>query len=932
MRCSTVSIHYTKRYHNVKQRRTGSWPSIISYQKEMASSSIKSIKIAHWNANGLKQKLDELRIFMTDNDIDIMAINETKFTSKQPDPNIPGYDILRRDRPTENNTNPGGGVLIFVRNSITYTEISHINTTSVENIGVRISNICIFATYVPRQQAFTDDIEKLLNFSQRVIILGDLNAKHQNWNCNVANSNGTKLNKFLEQKRYVLLAPENFTHYPSNVNHNPSIIDIAIVKNIKNISIDTLDGLDSDHIPVMIDFDNITEIVVKKFYNFSKANWNKFRQSFDSKHAIDNNLKTIKQIEKSVKKITDNIQSSIKESIPYSKPNQEQFFNQEIKNLIAKRNRFRRIHQRTGDIKIKQIKNNLTNEIKLKISQFKKDSWNKKLSKLNTKDGSLWKLTKHFTRKTNNKIPTLHSTNGLVFEDKEKTEVIANQFEKVHTLTKDFSTYEFNREIKKKYKKILRKTFNEDEIDFIFPREIKKAIKSTKARKAPGLDGIQNIILKNLPTSAICQLANIFNACLKLSYFPKNWKLANILPFKKPGKDKAFPQNYRPISLLPTMSKIFEKTILNRILKFEKINKTLINEQFGFRERRSTVQQLIRITDHITFNFNINKSTAMVLIDIEKAFDTVWHKALIHILYELKMPIYIIKIIASYLYKRKFVVSANNQTSGKRKVRAGVPQGSILGPVLFLYFINNIPKDKDTQIGLFADDTTIYASSWSKLLALKRIEKHLHEVYKFFHKWKIKINITKTELIIFSRRKDKDKEKDKMYIMFQNQKIEPKNSVKYLGVTLDKKLKFVEHINNAHSKASAVKSLLYNLINQKSCLSAKNKIIIYKMLIRPIFLYAAPIWSSAATSHINKLEVFQNKLIRWIDKSDWDTSNSSIRSKYNINSVTEQIYKLTKNFFNNQTSHINILQNIGILNPDNAPFKIRYKLPHHILL
>ncbi|CAD6232842.1 GSCOCG00007009001-RA-CDS, partial [Cotesia congregata] len=220
---------------------------------------------------------------------------------------------------------------------------------------------------------------------------------------------------------------------------------------------------------------------------------------------------------------------------------------------------------------------------------------------------------------------------------------------------------------------------------------------------------------------------------------------AAVLAFQKPGKDKLFPQNYRPISLLPTLSKIYEVVILNRIKTFENDNQILIGEQFGFRERRSTVHQLARITDYISTNFNINKSTAMTLLDMEKAFDTVWHKGLIYKLITLKFPTYLIKLINCYLTNRHFRVNFNNTLSNLQPSVAGVPQGSILGPTLFLYYINDLPKNEKTNTALFADDTAIYVASWNKKQAIKHLQERLDNIANFFDKWKLKLNNTKTE-------------------------------------------------------------------------------------------------------------------------------------------------------------------------------------------
>ena len=262
-----------------------------------------------------------------------------------------------------------------------------------------------------------------------------------------------------------------------------------------------------------------------------------------------------------------------------------------------------------------------------------------------------------------------------------------------------------------------------------------------------------------MPKKALVQLTYIINASLKLSYFPTTWKQATVLAFRKPGKDKLFPQNYRPVRLLPTMSKILEKIILNRLKRHENENKQLMHEQLGFREHRSTVHQLARLTNHISTEFNRNKSTVLILLDIEKAFDTVWHDGLIHKLNEHNVPMYIIKILQNYLTDRTFTVSVNNVHSGTKTIAAGVPQGSILGPRLFIYYLNDLPKDEKTNLALFADDTAIYSSSWKKYTAIKNIQNHLDKLTAYYNKWKIKINAAKTEQVNFTKKKQ-EKRKD----------------------------------------------------------------------------------------------------------------------------------------------------------------------------
>ena len=889
----------------------------------------QKLLIGHWNANGLNENIEELKDFLLEFDIDIMLINETKFTSKNKC-KISGYQIYRADRVSNN---PGGGVLILAKESIPCCEIN-LKTKTVESLGIKLANgLLIFSVYLPPSKVIdTAELTKLFQAGSKVIIMGDLNSKHMDWNCKQSNQSGRILHRYIRRLPYVMLVPDKFTHYPYNSNQ-PSTIDLALLKNINNcISLEALNELDSDHSPLILELDsgNLKNEVDKKFLNYKEANWNKFRQIIQNKLTVNSKLANKLEIDQTTEKLTRIINEAIRVSIPeHSFERKQKPLSGEIRKTIKSRNLVRKLHQKTGYMPYKKLRNKLRNIVRTKIKQERNKEWEQRLEKLTPRDSSLWKLTKFFTKGRDKKVPTLHGPRGLVFTDKEKADTLAEQFERVHHLTEDFGDEQTERAVHGVYNLVKGGEVLVDDIDYVSPREVKKIIKQTKSKKAPGNDGIQNIILKNLPRKATTQLTNIYNACMKISYFPEKWKKADVLSVKKPGKDKLFPQNYRPISLLPTMGKIFEKIILFRILKHESSNKILIPEQFGFRQKRSTVHQLARLTNDISEGFNKNHSTAMLLLDIEKAFDTVWHKGLIFKLYQYKFPSYILKLLISYLKNRIFRTVVNNAHSDEQKVSAGVPQGSILGPVLFIYYINDIPRKENTKIAVFADDTAIFASSWDKNAAVRRIQNHIDELEPYFDKWKIKTNADKFELVIFAHRRIKARIDP---VQMNNALIEPKKEAKYLGVLLDSKLTFSSHVNNIRKKSSTAISLLYNLINKNSKLSKSNKVLIYKVIIKPIMLYAAPIWGNTCKTNINKLQTIQNKVLRMVSGAEWRKTNESIRNSLQITELFPVIKDLTKNFYESQIKEIQLLERVGIYTKETAPFKIKYKLPHQLLI
>lgn len=231
---------------------------------------------------------------------------------------------------------------------------------------------------------------------------------------------------------------------------------------------------------------------------------------------------------------------------------------------------------------------------------------------------------------------------------------------------------------------------------------------------------------------------------------------------------------------------------------------------------------------------------------------------------------------------------------------------------------------------MFADDTALYASSWCPIKAHEYLETVTKEVLKFFKIWKLKINVEKTELILFTQKNLEQKLKKKKKTMpefrLEGRVIERRATVKYLGVTLHTKLNYNTHIRNSIIKGFKIRGVLEPLISRKSKLSVKNKTILYTTIIRPILLYAAPLWSNTCYTNISKLQTFQNKIIREITKALPRDRNLDLHKYLNLPGIWDQIYKLTKNFFTNQMD-LDELQEAKIIDEALLPFKTKYKIP-----
>ncbi|GFW34830.1 RNA-directed DNA polymerase from mobile element jockey [Trichonephila clavipes] len=431
-------------------------------------------------------------------------------------------------------------------------------------------------------------------------------------------------------------------------------------------------------------------------------------------------------------------------------------------------------------------------------------------------------------------ISALNGPTGIALSDTNKTEVIAQSLESQFQLN-DIHNPHKDEVITSVVDAYLDS--NANNIDLIpptLPSEIIQIIKKIKIKKCPGRDGITNKMIKKLPKLTIFKITNIVNNMLTLRYFPKSWKTAVVVPILKPGKNSALAESYRPISLLPVLSKLAEKIILARLNDYLEREKILIPEQHGFRPRLSTSHQLLRVVEFIKEGNNNDECTAAVFLDIQKAFDRVWHTGLLFKLITYKIPPPLIFLINSYISDRSFSVKINRTYSQLKKIRAGVAQGSILAPTLFNLYVNDIIKNTNTQLCLYADDTAILSRHRNLNTLVENINEHLAHLEIWFSVWKIALNSSKTEAVFFSKRQPPPE------ITLQNQRIPWSQHTKYLGVIIDKTLTFRQHITYIRDKFKNTTRKLYSLICRKSKLSRHNKLLIYTLILKPLLTYASP--------------------------------------------------------------------------------------------
>uniref|UniRef100_A0A1Y1JXT3 Reverse transcriptase domain-containing protein n=2 Tax=Photinus pyralis TaxID=7054 RepID=A0A1Y1JXT3_PHOPY len=417
------------------------------------------------------------------------------------------------------------------------------------------------------------------------------------------------------------------------------------------------------------------------------------------------------------------------------------------------------------------------------------------------------------------------------------------------------------------------------------PKEIAKEIKLLNPKKSPGSDLVTAKMLKELPRKGIVMLTYIFNAIIRLGYWPKRLKTAQIIMINKPGKEPTEVSSYRPISLLSIVSKLLEKLVLHRLNEDLPPENWIPEHQFGFRQKHSTVQQVHRITHTINEAFEKKQYCSGIFLDISQAFDKVWYPGLI---YKIKciLPTAYFTILKSYLSERKFQTKVNEEKSDYFPINSGVPQGSVLGPLLYVLYTSDIPMAQNLIIGTFADDTAILSCHENPQIASNKIQNYLTNLQQWLEKWKIKVNESKSAHITFTLRKETCPA-----VTINNVQIPQTQTVRYLGLHLDSKLTWKQHITKKKKQVEIKTRELQWLIGRKSRVSLENKILIYKAVIKPTWEYGIELWGCASKSNIQIIQRCQSKILRQIADAPWYVTNHTIHTDLQVPIVQEVIGK-----------------------------------------
>lgn len=512
-------------------------------------------------------------------------------------------------------------------------------------------------------------------------------------------------------------------------------------------------------------------------------------------------------------------------------------------------------------------KNNYIRVYRNVIKAAKKKSVQSAIHKSKNSSKAIWQVVnKHRNKKTSNgrdKI-VLEVNNKIVEKTQEIVEVFSSKFCADVGLP---SKGDIN-----KVRNILQENTNNVLTDmrweYITPLEILSIIKNMEKKKSTGTDEIPISVFKDNIDILAVPLAIFYNNCYEEGIFPEQLKLAKVIPVYKKGS-KSDPQNYRPISLLSVLSKIFEKLIKSRLLKHLKNNNIINERQYGYQTNKGTDDAIDRLVDDVVISMNNKRKVAGLFLDLSSAFDTVGHEILLNKLERYGIRDKVLQLLRSYLENRKLLVemrsiensSQNVYRSNLAEVERGVPQGSVLGPIFFSIFMNDLidcigRQFSDVGVVVFADDTSAIISATN----IMDLESKVNAVLGGFRAWfavnSLHLNMEKTQVMLF---KTTSRNRESLNVNLDGVDIKNVDWVKFLGVRVDCNLNWREELKAIEN---SVGTACYALRSLRDEVTLKHLTMVYYSLVESRLRYSIKFWGQSFAYNVKKAFVVQKRAIR----------------------------------------------------------------------
>lgn len=824
-----------------------------------------------------------------------------------------GYKIF-----SAGSTRKRAAILITNRDidSVLISHLSDEDSVLVEIVKDKLQ-FFISSMYLDSKKSITDDLRKIddmiaYNTGVGLVIAMDSNARSSLWHDTVTNTRGKDMEEFLVSNNLYLLNEGNQGPTFEN-SQGKSRVDLTITtshllpilsqwncgkeESCSDHKIITFNiGVSPTTYPESIFHTKKFIIKDDKLKNFEgylvEELTQKYLQHTDigNLREIDRNLAEKVQIETNTETLITEFETVLETSCNKAFKTQSHLNNRNNRKSVPwwtpaltamrkKTNALRRVYQRTrGSEQVRELRRQqyckVKKEYSTAIQKAKTQSWKQycSLTPTNNPWNAVYKLA---SGKIRNNIPltTLKKSDNTTTKDLMETA----------TYMLEYFVPEDDQSQDTEYHKLIRSQTlrpNETVDDVAFTQtEIDNIIKNLPADKTPGENGVTGKLLRRVHSIFPNYLTALYNSCLKNACFPRLWKRAKILPIVKPGKENSMEvSKFRPISLLNTEGKVLEKLLINRINHHVFSNNLLSNNQYGFTPQKGTVNALLAVKNFIEESISQRQYVIMVSLDVQGAFDAAWWPSILNALQEFHCPRNLYNLAKNYFSDRTAVLAFNN-ISLERKVTKGCPQGSCCGPGFWNIQYNsllNLNYTANTKTIAFADDLIVMTKAKTVAFAEENCNREMEIITAWAQNNKIRFNDQKSKAMLITRRRRKDKAT--INISLNNNVLQQVERLKYLGVIIDTKFTFNEHIQYVTDKCMKLIHSLSKSAKLNWGLGSGAMKIIYKGAILPTLAYAVPVWIHALKRKYNctKIQRIQRLVNIKIAKAYRTTSSEAL--------------------------------------------------------
>lgn len=858
----------------------------------------KFIKISQFNVQSIRNKKPLLIEFLDANKIDICLVNET-WLKENTSFYIPGFDFIN-----QNGLNGRGGAGILIKNNFKYSVVSTPFYSFLQSVAItvhtNIGKLTILCVYSPPDNSpygklQCTKLKQIINsLSTPLLISGDLNAHHVAFGCLTSSSRGDQIYDMLDECDLCILN----TGTPTTVGtprHNSSAIDISCVSpslapycswSVYN------DPMGSYHYPTFIDIQTqaLTYILADPVdrYLYAKANWARFtsetKKAFEDFTLNDNNpIESYNQFYKILCMVRDKYIPKYSKKTQHITKNPVPWWDSDCLQAVIKSKDALKLYQSNPTID-NYIQYKKVDAAKKKlISEKRSSSWRALCETFNryTPIATVW----NYIRKFKN-ISSFKSVKNDTWVD-----AFLDKYAPLSPPEKEIdnnlisSAFE---QLGNENSKFLCEPFSWNEFSSVI---------SNRKDSTPGLDDIPYMLIRHMHVDAQKVLLLLYNQLWQKQIIPDSWKTQCIVPILKPDKPSDDCNSYRPISLSSCIGKVFECMLKGRLEWYVESSNLIPDQQFGFRKGRSATQSFVSFVTDIKNSFYSHHNTVAAFLDVTGAFDNVNPTALVRVLADLGIPGKINKWIFNFLYERTMFVKFNNVLYGPRKVYKGTMQGATISPLLYNLYIcqlNNCLKNENVQVLQFADDIVVYSVNKNVNIAINSVNSSLIKIHEFYYnKLLLNISPSKSGAVLFSR---KYLEIPTNKIIYDNKALPWLKEKKFLGICLDQKLTFQNHINYIIKNASKGLNLLRSLAGVTWGSDPKVLSMLYKSIVRSHFDYSSVAYMNSNLTLLRKLDIIQNKALRIITGAMCSTPINSMECETCIVPLFLRRIQLAENF------------------------------------